>query len=219
MGLDVYFFNRTKEQTKETITDADAYDALVEASQNCDIMELLKQLKDYSDKSNNSFRDCLFNAINDYLTCKAPSNSCNPEEVAYFRKFWWVIDFFGYSDEDYGKDKPVTKEQLEKAKDFAEKAIKMVIKHFTDKGFEIEHSPFDYVGKTARWGGDAYYLTFKNGVLSDEIEEEADAICSDVFDCEASFIFTKVCELYVQFSEILRDTDFTKEVIVMNADW
>lgn len=210
MGLDIYFFNQTKNSINETITDEDAYDSLIEASMNCDMMEVLKQLKSYSNNSHNSFRNCLFNAINDYLTCKVPSNSCNSDEVAYFRKFWWVLDFFGYTDDDYGKDKPITKDKLEEAKNLAEKTIKMVIKHFTDKGFEIEQSPLDYTGD---------YITFKNGVLNDNMEKEADQICSRIFDDKDSYLFTKVCELYVQFSKILRDTDFTKEVIVMNADW
>lgn len=220
MGLDVHFYNRVKKYEKPNITDEDILKEFDKVNIEEPLLHALKQLKQYTDEEDCSFQTTLYDIISVYLNNYILDSYNDVNEVAYFRKFWWTLDFFGYSDEDYGKDKPITKEKLEEAKSLAEKTIKMVIKHFTDKGFEVEHSPLGYTGKTARWGGiNPEYLTFKNGVLTDEMEEEADSICSSVFDCEDSYLFTKICELYVQFTEILRDTDFENEVIVMSADW
>ena len=219
MGLDVHFYNRKKIKPENQINNESLIKETTNLTTNTEILNSLKKLKEYSLLSETPFNECLIKAINQFLDHDYGYYEDRYNEVAYFRKFWWALEFFGYSDSDYGNDKPVTKEQIEDAKNLAEKTIKMVIKHFTDKGFEIEHSPLEYTGKTARWGGDGYYLTFKNGILNDELEEEADDICYSVFDTNADFLFTKVCELYVQFSEILKTTDFDNEVIVMNADW
>lgn len=221
MGLDVHFYNRKKIKPEYKANDKDILQEITDSSNNTELLKALKSLKEYALLSKETLDNCLIKAINSFVEREYSFlGEQYYNEVAYFRKFWWVLDYFGYSDSDYSNDKPVTKEQLENAKNLAEKTIRMIIKHFTDKGFEIEQSPLDYVGKTARWGGvNPTYLSFKNCILNDELEEEADQICYSIFDCDDSFIFYKVCEMYVQFSEILRNTNFDNEIIVLNADW
>lgn len=220
MGLDVHFYNRKKIKPENKVEGTDVLNEVSTLSSDTELLNALKKLKEYTLLSEVPFNESLTKAINQFLDHDYGFYTDQYNEVAYFRKFWWVINFFNYSDSDYANDKPVTKEQLEKARILAEKTIKMVIKHFTDKGFEVEHSPLEYTGYTSRYGGiEPDYLSFKNGVMTDEMEDEADAICSDVFDDSDAFLFHKVCELYVQFTKILNETDFDNEQIVLNADW
>lgn len=220
MGLDVHFYNRKKVKPENKADDSSLINEVSSLSSDSEVFKVIKKLKEYSLLSEVPLSECLIKAINQFLDHDYGFYEDRFNEVAYFRKFWWVVHFFNYTDNYYAEDKPITKEQLEEAIILAEKTIKMVIKHFTDKGFEIEHTPLEYSGKTSRWGGkEVDYLTFKNGVLTNEMEEEADAICSDVFGDSDAYLFTKVCELYVQFSEILKTTDFDNEQIVLNADW
>lgn len=220
MGLDVHFYNRKKSKSKQELDKQSVINEFISSSSNTELQQSLMRLKEYTLLSEESLEACLIKAINQFIERYSTYYDNDPCEVAYFRKFWWILHFFGYADSDYANDKAVTKEQLEEAKNLAEKTIKMVIKHFTDKGFEIEHSPLEYTGKTSRWGGkQPEYLTFRNAVLTDELESEADSICASIFDCEDSYLFFKVCELYVQFSKILNETDWCNEQIVLNADW
>lgn len=220
MGLDVHFYNRKKSKSKQELDKQSVINEFISSSSNTELQQSLMRLKEYTLLSEESLEACLIKAINQFIERYSTYYDNDPCEVAYFRKFWWILHFFGYADSDYANDKAVTKEQLEEAKNLAEKTIKMVIKHFTDKGFEIEHSPLEYTGKTSRWGGkQPEYLTFRNAVLTDELESEADSICASIFDCEDSYLFFKVCELYVQFSKILNETDWNNEQIVLNANW
>ena len=220
MGLDVYFYNRKKARSKQELDNQNVLNEFINSLSNKELEQSLIRLKEYTLLSEESLDGCLIKAINQFLDRYSIYYTNDPCEVAYFRKFWWILDFFGYSDSDYANDKPVTKEQIEEARNLAEKTIKMVMKHFTDKGFEIEHSPLKYYGDTQRWGGvKPEYLTFKNAVLTDELESEADSICASIFDYEDSYLFYKVCELYSQFSKILDETDWDNEKIVLNADW
>lgn len=220
MGLDVHFYNRKKSKSKQELDKQAVINEFISSSSNTELQQSLMRLKEYTLLSEEPFNECLVKAINQFVERYSTYYDNDPCEVAYFRKFWWVLNFFGYSDSDYANDKPVNKEQIEEAKNLAEKTIKMVLKHFIDKGYEIEHSPLEYTGQTSRCGGkQPEYLTFKNAVITDELESEADSICASIFDCEDSFLFCKVCEMYTQFTQILNETDWNNEHIVLNADW
>lgn len=220
MGLDVHFYNRKKVRFKQELDKQAVINEFISSSSNTELQQSLMRLKEYTLLSEESLDECLVKAINQFIERYFTYYDNDPCEVAYFRKFWWVLHFFGYADEDYANDKPVTKEQIEEARILAEKSIQMVLKHFTDKGYEVEHSPLEYKGDTLRWGGvKPEYLSFKNSVLTDELEAEADSICESIFDCEDSYLFFKVCELYVQFTKILNETDWSNEHIVLNANW
>lgn len=154
------------------------------------------------------------------LRVSYPSSVEDGEEVAYFRKFWWIVNYFDYRDEDYDKDVEATKSQIEDLVSVSRKIILMVEKNFTDKGFEVEHSPLEYQGNTARWGGDrSTYLTFKNSLFTDEMIDEADQICASALNSEDAFLFYKVCDMFIEFNKILETTDWDKQKIYINADW
>jgi len=220
MGLDIYFYNRKKTITPNPINTEDVLNEILTLSKNNnDLLSIFKQLKEYSILADESLENCLYDAIKNYLD-KNMSFVSSRDEVAYFRNFWYIIHFFNYSDEYYGKDKVVTKKQLEDAVTLAKKTLMMVEKHFRENGWIIEQSPLNYDINLIRDGGDKEnYLTFENGIFTEELEQQADAICESVFDSDDSFLFMKVCELYFQFSRILKDTDFDNEQIVINADW
>lgn len=220
MGLDVYFYKRKKVAVDTVYTGEDVLKEISEISNNNEsLLRLFKQLKDYSLKSGESLENCLYYALKNYVDTNEFYCDEN-DEVAYFRKFWYILEELGYSDKDYATDKIVTKEQLERLKTKAEKTIMMVEKDLKEKGWIVEKSPLNSDIDLVRNGG-SYdsYISLKNGVFTDELEQEADAICEKVFDSNDSFLFWKVCELYFQFSRILKDTDFENETIVLNADW
>ena len=220
MGLDVHFYNRKKIKPEQKVDGLDILKEVSLLSDNIDLLKALEKLKSYTVLSGESFVECLVRAINHFVDSESNFYEDMYNEVAYFRNFWWILGFFDYSDSDYAEDKLVTIEQLEEAKSISEQIIKDVIKHFIGKGFEIESSPLDYNGHTSRIGGNkSYFLTFKNGLFTEELEDEANDICSGLLGCNDSNLFYKVCEMYVQFKNILNNTDWDNECIVLNSDW
>ena len=220
MGLDVYF---TRKPIHRHISKSFADIATeLHSSANKDLKTAIEDLHYYTAENHISFEDCLTDIITNYLR-RNSSLYCTDkdgDEIAYFRKLWWIVNHFNYRDEDYGKDVEITKAQIEDLVIMSKKLILMVEKHFTDKGFEIDVSPLNYKGSVIRWGGDrSDYLTFKNGLVTDSLIDEADEICSDALDSNDSFLFYKVCEIYIQFSKALEETNFDEEKIYMSADW
>lgn len=132
------------------------------------------------------------------------------EEVAYFRKFWWLIHHFDYKEEYCSQDIEITKEQIEELVVLSKKIIFMVEKHFKDVGWEIERSPIN-----CNTSG----ISFKNGLVTDKLIEEADDICAEAIDSFDDFLFYKVCEIYTQFKRILETTEWNYQKIYMSADW
>jgi len=217
MGLDVYFTRKSNHRHVEKSFEEVA--AELHSSANQDLKTALEDLYHYAGQD---FEVCLTDIITSYLRKNSGvhRSSKDGDEMAYFRKFWWIVYHFNYSDEDYGKDVEITKSQIEELVELSKKLILMVEKHFTDKGFEIDVSPLEYDGKSIRWGGRrSDYLTFKNGLVTDALISEADDICSEALDSNDDFLFYKVCEMYIQFAEILATTDFNEEKIYISADW
>lgn len=222
MGLDVYFLRkpvnrRVVKPSEDIISGLHCL-----CQNNKELSIAIEDLYTYASDNKIDFTECLKDTIENFLSRNSPSYNSEKdgEEVVYFRKLWWIMDHFNYRDDDYGKDVEITKSQIEDLVTMSKKLILMVIKHFTDKGFEIESSPIDYEGDTIRWGGNrSDYLTFKNAILTDSMVEEADEICSEAIHSDDDFLFYKICEMYIQFSRALNTTDFEKEKIYMNADW
>ena len=222
MGLDVYFYSKKKikEGCDNTHIPSDLNNIIKPENISPELTDMLVKLKLYSDKLGETLEENLRKAILDYLDKYNSFFDLDGDEVAYFRKFWWILDFFNYSDNDYGQDKVVTKEQIIELRNRAELVIKEVEKYFINKGYEIERSPLSYKGDTSRFCyNKPIYLSFKNKEYTEEDELEADRISYNYFECNDDFIFYKVCELFIYFSKILEETDFEKYQIVLNADW
>lgn len=227
MGLDVYFYRRPFYK----VTSCSSDDVINSISNNCSdkLLTSLKQLKEYSIHKDIDFNSVLSEAINKYLLKEViPSRDVDSrlynqecgEEVAYFRKFWWILDRFNYGDEHYATDIRVSKDDISNIVEFARKLILTVEKDFTDKGLVIDKSPLDHKGPIYYYDISINdYLSFSNSIITDEIEECADQICSEALDSSDSFLFHKVCYMYIQFKYILESTDWDNEAIYINADW
>lgn len=219
MGLDVYFYrkpinNHIERQFSDVVSD------LCNSSSES-LKNMIEALYSYTVDNHIQFESCLTEIIRSFLLrVSYPSSVEDGEEVAYFRKFWWIVNYFDYKDEDYSKDVEATKSQIEDLVSTSKKIILMVEKHFTDKGFEVERSPLEYQGSTSRWCGDrSTYLTFKNSLFTDEMIDEADHICESALGSEDAFLFYKICDMFIEFNKILETTDWDKQKIYIKADW
>lgn len=144
----------------------------------------------------------------------------NREEVAYFRKFWGLLNRFNYGDVEYGTYVEISKEKIVELRDEAKKTIMLVEKYLTENGWEIAHSPLERVklnGDYTKWLDECIVL--KNGIFTEALESECDSVCNEVYEESDSFLFRKVITLYQKFSDILDSTDFDKEIILMESDW
>lgn len=191
MGLDVYFYCKKINQhidedwniTKEDITE---------------LNDLLKELKIYSLNNELKFSDCLKNAIKDYLY---HNNSDEMNEVMYFRKFWFILEYFNYTDEDYGTNKLITKEQLENLKSYLEKVLNNVETNYTEnypKLISSNDSSKDLVNK---------------------VFEMKDELCAKELNSSDYGVFDKTQRLYKGVCSLLQNTDFDSEQVFLNADW
>lgn len=221
MGLDVYFNRKPfHRHVEKSYTDIVSDLSLSDSSDAKELKTAVEDLYSYSIKNGISFERVLIDLITNHLHIYAEDSISESEEVAYFRKLWWIVNHFKYGDDDYGKDMEITRAQIEDLVSMSRKLILMVEKHFKDNGWEIEHSPLEYDGATSRWGGSRDdYLSFKNGLFTEDMMDEADEICSNALDSSDAFLFYKVCEIYIQFKRILETTDWDSQKIYMSADW
>ncbi len=142
------------------------------------------------------------------------------DDVAYFRKFWSLLDRLNYTDDDYGKYVEVTKEKIEELRNEAKNTILVVEDYLKDNEWEIEHSPLERIdldGDYIKWLDKC--ISLKNGVFTSSLEEKCDKICSEVYERSDDFLFRKVITLYQKFSDILEQTDFKKELILHESNW
>ena len=154
-----------------------------------------------------------YNVVDDYVTIRM-------DEVAYFRKFWSLLNRLDYSDEHYGKYVEVSKEKIEELRDEAKKTIMVVEKFLKESGWELERSLLERVkleGDYTKWLDRC--VTLKNGIFDGSLEDACDTICNKVYEEPDTFLFRKVVTLYQKFSDVLEQTDFEKEVILHESDW
>lgn len=154
-----------------------------------------------------------YNVVDDYVNIKM-------DDVAYFRKFWSLLNRLDYSDENYGKYVEVPVDKIIELRSEAKKTIMMVEKYLKDNGWEIQHSPLQRVkleGDYTEWLDEC--ISLKNGVFTESLEDECDAICNQVYEEPDAFLFRKVVTLYQKFSDILEQTNFEKEIILHESDW
>lgn len=217
MGLDAYFCKIPKQRQETPIEDMLK---IISSTNNEELKKQLMELKNICIIAEKDFESVLAQAIEHYINYEF-SNYSSGIEVGYFRKFWWLNDdVFNYTDPFYNQNIPVTKEKLEELNTLSKKIIMMVEKHFTDQGWIIETSPIRSDYATGWEGGDTRtYIVLENGIFTEEMENEADAICEKAIPSSDSFLFHKVCDLYTYTKRILEETDFKKYDIVYNANW
>lgn len=200
MGLDIYFYRRQSDIPKKGNLES-----IVSSFNNSERMQkALEKLGNYL-PNQMTLDECLDLAIQQYI-----DDVNTKTEVGYFRKFYYLLDYFNYTSNDYAQDKIITEEAISALRDVAKKTLMMVEKDLTDNGWIIQQSPLS---------SDVDEVVLKNGIFTQEMEERADLICEKVFDDHSSFLYQKCIELYKYFTKILAETDFQKQEIVMNADW
>ena len=147
------------------------------------------------------------------------SNEDKYNEVAYFRKFWSLLERLDYNSDMCGTYVEVPFEKLVDFRNEAKKTIMMVEKHLTDNGWKIEQSPLNYNSNSYNHNDYDDILTLKNGIFTEDLEYECDHICNKVYQEADDFLFRKVSYLYEQLTYILETTDFDNEVILHESDW
>ena len=185
MGLDVYFY-REKNVKEKVSAEWD-----VSSEFTPEIKELFKQLKEYSIKNEESFTECLSEAIKDFLY---NHTSYSRNEILYFRKFWFILKYFNYTDDNYGTDMIITKSQLENLKTYLEDVLQKV------------DSAYNNLPRTKKY----------NAEICDARLEE---VCCKELDSSDSGVYEKTKKLYSGVCSMLNNTDFDNEYIVLNADW
>ena len=138
-------------------------------------------------------------------------------EVAYFRKFWSLLERLDYNSSLCGAYIEVPFKTLVDLRNEAKKTIMMVEKYLTDNGWKIEQSPLNYNSNNNDDYDDIF--TLKNGIFTEDLESECDNICNKVYQESDSFLFRKVSYLYMRLTYILETTDFDNEVILHESDW
>lgn len=146
----------------------------------------------------------------------------NLEEVAYFRKFWSLLYRFNYGDANYGNWVEVPMEKIAQLRNEAKQTILKVENYLRGKGHIINHSLLERVkfdGDSSSWLELDECISLHDVQFTDDIERECDDVCNSVYEESDAYLFRKVVTLYQKFSDILENTDFDKEVILMESDW
>lgn len=170
--------------------------------------------------SRNAFEIYKQNLSEDGYSQKDSYINVRMDEVAYFRKFWSLLNRLNYTDDNYGKYVEVSMDKIVELRNEAKKTILMVLKYLKDSGWDIEMSPLERVtleGDYSEWFDRC--VSLKNGVFTEDLEDQCDNICSKVYEEPDAFLFRKVVTLYQKFSDILEKTDFDKEIILHESDW
>ena len=210
MGLDTYFY-RAKLEYTPTITLSES--ALSELEKVLG-PELFDTVKEKSKSSNTTIEKFINHAVHYYVDSIDKNKSTSTlTEVAYFRKFWSLMNILNYNDPYTYLSIP--KEKIEELKEMARKTLLMVEKDIKEHGWEIEESPLNK-DSDGNWYTD-YKLA--NGIFTESMQEKADSICEEVYDESDAFLYHKTVTLYQSFSDILEKTDWDNEQILMSADW
>lgn len=207
MGLDVYFYRRTKATENDVVTD----DLLLNVRHSGDKLKAkLNRLNAYAKVHGKSLYECLDEAINDYLNnyCEG---YCN--ELLYFRKFHYLLDYFKYDDDWYATDMPITKEHCTELRDKAKACLEECEKFYKERKVYVKSyltdSMLHDVCNHERSFDDSKYV----GCTVDEI-------CNKHFpNSWRDTTYDKVGHLYCGMCSILRETDWDRQEIIFNADW
>lgn len=207
MGLDAYFYRRTKVTENDIVTD----NLLLNAFNSSDELKAkLNRLSAYAKAHGKFLYECLDEAINDYLNNYGEGYS---NEILYFRKFHYLLNYFDYDDEWYSRDMPITKEQCidlrDKAKACLEECEKVYKEHQCYVKSYLTDKPLNDTRNYERSFSDAFYTGY-------EINE----ICNRHFPSAwKDAMYDKVGHLYQGMNTILNETDWDKQTVIFNADW
>lgn len=202
MGLDAYFYRRTKVTDSDIVTD----DLILNTFQvNGELRTKLNQLKAHAKARNKSLYECLSEAVTDYLNYNGYSN-----EILYFRNLYYLLDYFGYGDEWYAKDMTITKEQCIDLRDKAKVCLEDCERLYKEHGCYV----ISYLADSP------LTVTRSSYERSSEYSSDINEIFNKYFPGSLKDItYDKVGRLYHGMNIILEETDWDKQEIIFNADW
>lgn len=207
MGLDAYFYKHVKVTQNDIIT----YDNLINVFNNNDkLKEKFNRLNAYANSNNLLLADCLYNAINNYLN-NNEYGYCN--ELLYFRKFHYLLDYFKYDDDWYAKDMPVTKEQCIELRDKAKVCLEECEKVYKEHNCYVKSYLTDSMLADTRNYERSFNDEDDTGIIINEI-------CNKHFPSDwKDAIYDKVGHLYQGMNSIVNSIDWEHEELIFNADW
>lgn len=238
MGLDIYFYRRDK-QRATTNTD-DARRTIAEALSLISA-RLLKRLVRHSVGTGKSVSTCLEEALEQYLENEGDCyDDSSKDEIGKVSHMWSFICMF-HDVRDSGQKRTLTESEIKEMHKLIVKAMSDVESHFKDNGYSVVHSPFEDGAKSLIIERDGVQtevlLPWNSGEVDRSLEYEANDVIgntfyylSERFELEDGnvtggnrvhdgWLYRKVIELYRIFNDIMQNTDFKKQKIVMCASW
>lgn len=238
MGLDIYLYRRNKKRKRVTIKEANK--EIITLLEQSPIKEL-RELKEYSQYIEKPFIECLKEAINDYVG--VISGGLNSEEVSHVKGLWSIICMFHDYNES-GRNRVLKQDEIKELYEIVSKSLIDVERHFEDKGFKIIKSPIsDDSDNLLLLQSDGYVAVSvinrgnfeceSTGKIDHTLELESNEVCyerfyfydTDPLDTSRTkkyydaWIYERLIHLYKDFKKIIEETDFSKQEIVMNANW
>lgn len=236
MGLDIYLYRRDKKRKRVTVKEASK--ELIGLLEQSPIKEL-RELKEYSQYIDKPFIECLKEAINDYVG--VISGGLQSEEVSHSKGLWSVLCMF----KDYTENcsNMVLKQgTVKELFDLVTKSLYDVERHFEDKGYKTLSSPLSEDNTNLLLEKDGITISVINrGNYKDEseskidhtLEYEANKVCyerfyyytTDPYTMQETkkgydaWIYERLIRLYKDLKKIIEETDFSKQEIVLNANW
>lgn len=207
MGLDAYFYRHTKATENDVVTE----DLILNAFRASDELKVkLNKLNAYAKLNNKFLSECLTEAISDYLYHNGEGHD---NEILYFRKFHYLLDYFCYGDDWYAKDMVVTKEQCTELMNKAKACLEECDKVYKDRGrYVTSYLTHEVLSATRN-----YERSFDN---EDDTGTIINEICNRHFPSTLKdATYDKVGHLYQGMRYILSETDWDKQTIIFNADW
>ena len=207
MGLDAYFYVKPRVVSSEPFKPNVFTCALKDAG----VMYELGRLKVWAENNDCTFELALFKALSQF-NASCDSTDTLGSEALYFRKFHFLLEFFGYDDDYYAKDMVITRAKCEELLDRAKKCLNDVEKYLKKQ-------------KSCVLGYDDFGVLISYTVTADEktknrIHESVNQITNKAFPCKCSdSYFDHVSKLLSGIRSILRDIDWDTECVVFNADW
>lgn len=236
MGLDIYLYRRNMKRKRVTIKEANK--EIITLLEQSPIKEL-RELKEYSQYIEKPFIECLKEAINDYVG--VISGGLNSEEVSHVKGLWSIICMFHDYNES-GRNRVLKQDEVKELYELVAKSLIDVERHYEDKGFRINQSPMSVDSTNLLLEKDniitpvinrGSYEDESKGKVDHTLELEANKVCyerfyfydTDPLDTSRTkqyydaWIYERLIRLYKDLKKIIEETDFSKQEIVLNANW
>lgn len=207
MGLDAYFYVKPRVVSSEPIKP----DLLTSALKDAGVLYELGRLKVWAEKNDCTFEYALFKALSQFNASCDATEACGSEAL-YFRKFHFLLEFFGYDEDYYSKDMVITRAKLEELFDRAKKCLNDVEKYLKkQKGCVLGYDDFGVL---------ISYTVTADVKTRHRIHGKINQITNKAFPCRCSDShFDHVSKLLTGIRSILRDIDWDTECVVFKANW